>query len=51
MNIIKLVIDTTVHILNTRISFGNISFTLMAASLGISVLGVVAFFIRKLLDW
>ena len=51
MELMKLVIDTTIVILSTRISFGNISFTLMSSSVGLAILGIVVWFITKIMDW
>lgn len=48
MDLIRLVIQTTVTILNTRLTFGGFSFTLLSASLAISVLGVVVYFIKTI---
>lgn len=51
MDIIGKVLEETFFVLNTRLTFGPFSFTLMAASLGISVIVVIAYSIKELFDW
>lgn len=50
MDILHQVINTTIQIMNTYISFGNIRFSLLTVSLALGVLSVVVFFIKKIFE-
>ena len=50
MDIMRMVIEFTINILNTRLTFGEYSFTIMSASLAISALAVVIYFIKEIFD-
>lgn len=50
MEILHQVINATIQILNTYISFGNIRFSLLTVSLALGVLSVVVFFIKKIFE-
>lgn len=50
MEIIGKVLEVTFFVLNTRLTFGPFSFTIMAAMLGISVIAVIVYSIKELFD-
>lgn len=50
MEIIGKVLEVTFNVLNTRLNFGPFSFSIMAASLAISVLAIIVYFIKGIFD-
>lgn len=50
MDILKMVIDSTLDILSTNITFGTHTFSLMSVHISIALFAIVCVFLRKLFD-